>query len=182
MITMTANEEQTQTTEKKAKETKGQKILYKLFEMIGGILGLFIVYSLWNNYSQENSLYREIYNQAETSLRKDLGNTSDLELSEYDKDRITERGVTICDFGEGTLKYKIYNVNIHVSDNGSYEISPDIKVYYYDNKQDAGEGVDPTIQSHYYTVGLTDSIRNAYDEWVQKGYDAIEQWGDDMTN
>ncbi len=179
---MTTNEDQTQTIGKKENETKGEKALYKLFEIIGGILGLFIVYSLWNNYSQENSLYKEIYNQAETSLRKDLGNTSDLELSEYDRDRITEQGVTICDLGEGNLKYKIYNVNIHVSDNGPYEISPDIKVYYYDNEQEAGEGVDRTVQSHYYTIGLTDSIRNAYDEWVQKGYDAIDQWGSDMTN
>lgn len=179
---MITNEDQTQTIEKKEDETKGEKVLYKLFEIIGGILGLFIVYSLWNNYSQENSLYKEIYNQAETSLRKDLGNTSDLELSKYDRDRITEQGVTICDFGEGNLKYKIYNVNIHVSDDGPYEFSPDIKVYYYDNEQDADEGVDPTIQSHYYTIGLTDSIQNAYDEWVQKGYDAIDQWESDMTN
>lgn len=179
---MTTNEAQTQEIERKEEKTNGEKILYKLFEIIGGILGLFIVYSLWNNYSQETSLYKEIYKQAETSLRKDMKNTSDVTLSEYDRDRITEQGVTICDFGEGNLKYKIYNVNIHVSDDDQNEFSPNIKVYYYDNEQDAGEGVDPTVQSHYYTIGILDSIRNAYNEWEQKGYEAIDQWESDMTN
>ena len=176
---MAADENQFQETEN---ETIGKKVLYKLFEIIGGILGLFIVYSLWNNYSQEHFRYKEIYEQAETSLRKDMGNTSNLELSEYDKDRITEQGVTICDFVKGNLKYKIYNVNIHVSCDGSYEISPNIKVYYYDNEQDAGEGVDATVQSHYYTIGVLDSIRNAYNEWEQKGYEAIDKWANDMEN
>ena len=87
-----------------------------------------------------------------------------------------------CDFGKGNLKYKIYNVNIHVSCDGSYEISPNIKVYYYDNEQDAGEGVDATVQSHYYTIGVLDSIRNAYNEWEQKGYEAIDKWANDMEN
>lgn len=168
--------------ENKNDETTNGKILNKLFEIIGGIFALFIIYSLWNNYSQEKFFYKEIYQQAETALRRDFENMSDLEIDEYDRDRITELGVTICDLGEGNLRYQVYNVSVHATYyNGSYKISPDIKVYYYDNSQVTAEGVDPSVPSHYHASGVLENFRNAYNEAERRGYEAIDKWKQKMT-
>lgn len=195
---MEENEEEIQVTEEVEKETAeeteeetaGKKVLYKLFEVIGAVTALFIIYNLWNDYSQEKYFYQEIYQQAETALRRDFDKAVDLEVDEYDRDRITELGVAVCDLGEGNLRYQVYNVSVHASYNtgygdGRYEVSPDIKVYYYDNEQNVpeGEGVDQAVPSHYHAVGVLEAFRNSCYEAEKRGQEALDealgQWEED---
>lgn len=159
-------------TDKNEKQNESEKsgCLQTLMGIVFVLAVIFLGVKWYQKTSSEQNFYKKVYQYAEDSLREDLSGAYNVDMEGYSKDRISEQLYEYHDFGAGNLRYAVFVVNIPVEYDvaaGHMEIAPNIIVYYYTSNQNVSDGVDSTVQDHFYVEGMVDQIQSGFDDVFQ---------------
>jgi len=131
------------------------------------IIGCIWIGSTW---IQKNSLEKEflstMYSYAVDEVRGKLTNASNVKIAKFTKKNVVWQTYEYCDFGFGELRYAKYAVKVPTEWDatlGHMEKDITIIVYYYTSDQNVSDGVDESVQNHFYVVDMYNGLYNMFE-------------------
>ena len=136
---------------------KIKQIANIIFMMIFWGFMLYFLFVWIGHKKSEREFYMEIYQLARNEVKNHWENSCNLEFAEYDRDNIRIQEWDLHDFGYGNLRYGRFAVTVPFEFDdvsGHYEQESTINVYYYTSDQQVSEGIDTSVQNHFFVPDM----------------------------